>query len=328
MTTRSQNRGAWVFLGVAIAVSIVFAIPTEQLPQRGQALGADWLRHSCDRIVPLLYLGNTVQAILTPLFVFLLPWPGSILANKFRSTPSLLASHARMPTGVRTEKQPALFIGTGWLFAVTVSVAWWYGLGKYVALHGTCGELFELSRPSGPFRRDFVADYSRYFIYLSGFTALWTGITAGGLRLQSARAAEGDATGNSLRRFQGFYWACFLGWAVQYRISEWTATLAARPNQEWAMFAALNFCFVTVGSLWVLAFVRYLWNKKPRTRFQAFLHALGISFLVYLLTVLTFFWLFIYAVLPLVPAITSWYVFGLAWALFVGNWRWRILQKQ
>lgn len=328
MTARSQNRSAWVFLGVAIAVSIVFAIPMEQLAQGAQALGADWLLHSCARAVPLLYFGNTVQAILTPLFVFLLPWPGSILPRKFLSASPPRASHARMPSGVRTEKQPAMFIGTGWLFAVAVSVAWWYGLRKYAGLHGTCGELFDLSRPSGPFRRDYVADFSRYFIYLSGFTALWTGITAGGLRLQSARAAEGDATGNTPYRFQGFYWACFLGWAVQYRINQWTVILAARPNQEWAMFATLNFCFVTVGSLWVLAFVRSLWNKKPRTRSQAFLHALWISFLVYLLTVLTFFWFFIYAVLPLVPAITSWYVFALAWVLFVGTWRWRILQQQ
>jgi hypothetical protein len=175
---------------------------------------------------------------------------------------------------------------------------------------------------------DYVADCGRYFIYLSGFTALWAGITAGGLRLQSARAAESDTAGNTPDRFQGFCWVCFLGWAVQYRISQWSAIRAASPNQGWAQLAVLNFCFVTVGSLWVLAFTRSLWNKKPRTWIQAFLRALGTSFLVYLLAVLTFFWLVIYAVLPVVPAITSWYVFGLAWALFVGTWRWRILQKQ
>jgi hypothetical protein len=53
-----------------------------------------------------------------------------------------------------------------------------------------------------------------------------------------------------------------------------------------------------------------------------------ISLLVYLLTLLTFFRLVMYAVLPLIPAITSWYVFALGWALFVGTWRWRSLQKR
>jgi hypothetical protein len=324
VTARSQNRSAWVFLGIAIAVSIVFAIPMEQLTQEPPPLV---FLHSCDRTIPMLYLGNTVQAILTPIFVFLLPWPGSILPRKFFSTSSLRASHARMPSGVRTEKLPALFIGTGWMFALAVSVAWWYGLQKYAGLHGACGELFDSSHPAGPFRVDYVADCFRYFIYLSGSTALWAGITAGGLRLQSSRAAGGDAAGNTLHQFEGFYWACFLGWGVQYRINQWIAIHAASPNQDWTMFAALNFCFVTVSSLWVLAFTRSLWNKKPRTWLQAFLHAVGISLLVYLLTVLTFFWLVIYAVLPVVPAITSWYVFGLAWALFVGTWRWRIPQK-
>jgi hypothetical protein len=313
-----------VFLGVAIAVSIVFAIPMEQLSHEVPPVA--FLR-SCDRVLPMLYLGNTVQAILTPLFVFLLPWPGSILPRRFLSTSSLRASHARMPSGVRAEMQPALVIGTGWLFAVAVSVAWWYGLRKYAGLHGGCVELFDWSRAAHPFRVDYVLDCSRYFVYLSGSTALWAGITAGGLRLQSARAAEEDATGNTPDRFQGFYWACFLGWAVQYRINQWTAILAARPNQEWAMFAALNFYFVLVSSLWVLAFTRFMWKMKPRTQLHAFLQAVGISLLVYLITVLTFFWLVTYAVLPVVPAITSWYVFGLAWALFVGTWRWRILQK-
>jgi hypothetical protein len=300
----------------------------EQLTQETPPLATDWLLPSCNRALHMLYLGNILQAILTPLFVFLLPWPGSIFPRKFLSTSPLRALPATMPFGVRTEKLPALFIGTGCLFAVAVSVAWRYGLRKYAGLHGACGELFELSRPAGPFRVDYVADCSRYFVYLSGFTALWAGITAGGLRLQSARAAGGDAADNTLHQFQSFYWACFLGWAVQYRINQWIAILAASPNQDWTMFAALNFCFVTVSSLWVLAFTRSLWNKKPRTRFQAFLQALWVSLLVYLLTVLTFFWLVIYAVLPLVPAITSWYVFGLAWALFVGTWRWRILPKQ
>ena len=123
MTARSQNRSAWVIFGVAIAVSIVFAVPMEQLTQEAPPLGTDWFIHTCNRAVRVLYLGNNVQAILTTPFVFLLPWPGSILPRKFLSTSSLRALHASMPSRVRTEKLPALFIGTGWVFAVAVSVA-------------------------------------------------------------------------------------------------------------------------------------------------------------------------------------------------------------
>jgi hypothetical protein len=300
----------------------------EQLSQETPPPGTDWFLHSCNSVVPRLYLGNTVQAILTPLFVFLLPWPGIILPRKALSTSSLRALPLEIAPGAETEKQPALFIGMGWLCAAAVSVAWWYGLRKYAGLSGACGELFDLSRPANPFRVDYVSDCSRYFIYLSGSTALWAGITAGALRMQSARATEGDVAGNKLHQFQSFHWACFLGWAVQYRISQWLAAQGPSQNQEWVKFAALNFCFVAVSSFWVLAFTHSLWNKKPRTWLQAFLGPFWRSFLVYLLTVLTFFWLFIYALLPLVPAITTWYAFGLAWSLFVGTWRWRALRKE
>jgi len=152
--------------------------------------------------------------------------------------------------------------------------------------------------------------------------------SAGGLGLQSARVASGDTASNELHRFQGFHWACFLGWAVQHRISQWWALQGGSQNQEWVKFAALNFCFVAVSSLWVLAFTHSLWNKKPRTRIQPFLPPLWRSFLVYLLIALTFFRLFTYAVLPLVPAITTWYAFGVAWALFVGTWQWRALHAE
>jgi hypothetical protein len=102
--------------------------------------------------------------------------------------------------------------------------------------------------------------------------------SAGGLGLQSARVASGDTASNELHRFQGFHWACFLGWAVQHRISQWWALQGGSQNQEWVKFAALNFCFVAVSSLWVLALTHSLWNKKPRTRIQPFLPHCGEAF--------------------------------------------------
>jgi hypothetical protein len=80
---------------------------------------------------------------------------------------------------------------------------------------------------------DFVADCSRYFLSVSIFAAFWVGITAGGLRLQSARAATGDSSGNELRQFQNFFWVYLLGWAVQYRLSQWFALVLLRTKQEW-----------------------------------------------------------------------------------------------
>ncbi len=224
--------------------------------------------------------------------------------------------------------EPASFIAAGWLCAALIPVAWWYGLREYLTIHTKCAELYDWSLPVHHFQPDYVSDFYHYFIYLTVFSAFWVGIIAGALRLQSARAAGSASVGKELRQFQSYYWACFLGWAVQYRISQWFAIGGAYHNQLWVGLAALNFCFVTVSSLWVLPFTHSLWKKKPRTWLQAFLRPFWRSFLVYLLTVLTFFWLTIYAVLPLVPAIVTWYVFGLAWAVAIGIWRWRALQEE
>jgi hypothetical protein len=158
--------------------------------------------------------------------------------------------------------------------------------------------------------------------------AFWVGITAGGLRLQSARVAAADTASNKLRQFQGFHWVCFLGWAVQYRISQWWALQGASQNQEWVKFAVLNFCFVAVSSLWVLAITHSLWNKEPRTWLQAFLRPFGEASLFTCLPYLLFSGCLFTRYYPRVPAITTWYAFGLAWALFVGTWQWRVLQQE
>jgi len=61
-----------------------------------------------------------------------------------------------------------------------------------------------LGRPVDIYHVDHFSECSHYFICWSVFAALWVGITAGGLRLQSARPAQGDSSGNELRQFQGF----------------------------------------------------------------------------------------------------------------------------
>ena len=222
--------------------------------------------------------------------------------------------------------EPASFIAAGGSFAAVVAVAWWYWLREYAGLHGVCPDLFDRSG-SRPFHVDHLSDCAHYFVYVSVFSALWVGITAGALRLQSARAAESGSRGTELHHFQGFFWACFLGWAVQYRVSQWFA-LSNPHGQEWPLFATLNFLTVTVSSLWVLAFSQSLWNQKPRSWLRAIFQAYWRTFAILLLTLLSFFWLFTYAIVPLVAPIATWNVFGLAWALTVGTWRWRALKKE
>ena len=92
-------------------------------------------------------------------------------------------------------------------------------------------EIFDLSRKSVPYSIDYFADCSRYFIYLSVFSGLWSGIAAGVLRMQSARAAVADTSSAEPRQFETFFWVCFLGWAVQYRISEQFAHLIGPRSQ-------------------------------------------------------------------------------------------------
>jgi hypothetical protein len=222
--------------------------------------------------------------------------------------------------------EPASFIAAGGSFAAVVAVAWWYWLREYAGLHGVCPDLFDRSG-SRPFHVDHLSDCAHYFVYVSVFSALWVGISAGALRLQSARAAERGSRGKEFHHFQGFFWTCFLGWAVQYRVSQWFA-LSNPHGQEWPLFATLNFLTVTVSSLWVLAFSQSLWNQKPRSWLRAIFQAYWRTFAILLLTLLSFFWLFIYAIVPLVAPIATWNVFGLAWALTVGTWRWRALKKE
>ena len=394
------------FLGLALAISVVLAIPIEQVEHDFALPGLSWSHQSCEDLTNDLNLGSVLQAIVVPIFLFLLPGPGSLfqkntasalrrsalagtppptISGAFRNSmgerrPSvaipivllvlslamflgsglLLRSWIFNNPGARVSSpvayiaataflglrfvlglfglgasiyllrrqvswKPASFIAAGGSFAAVVAVAWWYSLREYAGLHGLCPDLFDLSR-SHPFHVDYLSDWAHYFVYVNVFSTLWVGITAGVLRLQSARAAESGSRGNESYHFQGFYWACFLGWAVQYRVSQWFA-LSNPHGQEWPLFATLNFLAVTVSSLWVLAFSQSLWKQKPRSWLRAIFQAYWRTFAILLLTLLSFFWLFIYAIVPLVAPIATWNVFGLAWALTVGTLRWRALQK-
>lgn len=271
---------------------------------------------SCSAVVPIaLSLESIVQAILTPLLVFLLLGPGSIRTNKGIGQPLLRRWH------------PALFISTSLLCAAAIPVACWYGLREYAALHNTCGELFNLGRAVDVFHVGFLSNFAHYFIYSSVFSAFWVGVTAGGLRLQSARA-ENDSAGNELRQFQRFRWVCFLGWAVQYRLTQWCFAPLGRGQTEWVNFALWDFTSLTVSSLWALAFMDSLWNKRPRTRREAVMQAFWKSLLIHLLTALTFIWSPIIAGGVLNLPLATLNLFGLAWAFAVGTWRWRALQKE
>lgn len=275
MTLESQ-RTSLRLLGLALAVSLVFAFPMEQV------IHATYLRWGLDlcsgKVQIALSLGSIVQAVLTPLLVFLLPGPGSILQKKATPKPPL------------QQWQPALFMATAWFCAGAVPIACWYALRKYAALHNTCELLFDLGRPIDVFHVDYFSNFSHYFIYSSAFSAFWVGIAAGGLRLQSARAAARDSARNQLRPFQSFYWACSLGWAVQYRLTEWCFAPLGRAQTEWVNFAFWSFLAHTATSLWVLAFIRSLWDKTPRTRRQAVMQAFWKSLLIYLLGALTLIW--------------------------------------
>jgi uncharacterized membrane protein len=403
-------RTALRLLGLALAISVIVAFPIERLAHDFSWLGSYGLFHSCEDVTNDLNLGSILQAILTPIFVFLLPGPGSIfhkkVASSSRGSSLTGAPGARVPASFRNaigEPRPSaavavvlfvlglgmslgsglflkswivdhssaysplgfplasatiiaffvarlalglvgigaaiyllrrhvswepasFFIGAGWLCAVVVAVAWWYGLREYAGVRGVCPDLFDLSR-SVPFQVDYLSDQAHYFIYVSVFSAFWVGITAGGLRLQSARAAEGRSGSSELLQFQAFYWACFLGWAVQYRLSQWFG-LSNPHGQEWPLFALLNFLVVTASSFWVLAFIESLWKNKPRTWLRAVFQAFWKSFVILLLSLVTFFWLITYVIVVLAPALVTWNVFGLAWALTIGTWHWRARQKE
>jgi hypothetical protein len=395
------------FLGLALAISVVLAFPVEQVEHDFALPGLSWSHQSCEDLTNDLNLGSVLQAIVVPIFLFLLPGPGSLFQKNTASAlrrsapagtpPPTISGASRNSMGKRRPSvaipiallvlslamflgsglllrswifdnpgarvsspvayiaataflglrfvlglfglgasiyllrrqvswEPASFIAAGGSFAAVVAVAWWYWLREYAGLHGVCPDLFDRSG-SRPFHVDHLSDCAHYFVYVSVFSALWVGISAGALRLQSARAAERGSRGKEFHHFQGFFWTCFLGWAVQYRVSQWFA-LSNPHGQEWPLFATLNFLTVTVSSLWVLAFSQSLWNQKPRSWLRAIFQAYWRTFAILLLTLLSFFWLFIYAIVPLVAPIATWNVFGLAWALTVGTWRWRALRKE
>ncbi|MFZ1140707.1 MAG: hypothetical protein WAN76_16095 [Candidatus Sulfotelmatobacter sp.] len=397
-----SSRQSLVLLACAVAISVVLSFPMEQTRPEGEPPGST--SSACSDKVHELNLGTIVRAILTPIFVFLLPGPGSVLRRKRASSssrrPSLAAAHAVTipapskgtsgPTrlsvaggvvllvvcsfmllaaslslrfwignrssvpasgfgfatavaisviefaislsgigagiyllGLRVSRGPVSFIAAGCACAAVTGVAWWHGLREYAGLQ-VCPDLFDLNRSTDPM--DYLSACAHYFIYLSGFSALWVGIVAGGLRSQSARAEENSSADRDLCLFRDFYWACLLGWAVQYRLSQWFVHINY-PNQDWAGWAFMDFVFVSVSSLWVLAFIHPWWKKKPQTWLHAVWQALWRSFVILLLTTLTFSWLIMGATGTLKPFAT-WNVFGLAWALVLGTWRWRALQQE
>jgi hypothetical protein len=296
-----------------MAVSLAIAFPMEQVIHTAPYL---WELPSCSAEVQIaLSLSSIVQAILTPLLLFLLPGPGSILGTKIGSKP---AHRSRLP---------ALFISAGLSCASVIPLAFWYGLREYAALHDTCGLLFDLARPIDIWHVDSFSDFAHYFINLSVFSAFWVGIIAGGLRLQSSRASAGDSV-NESRQFLEFHWACFLGWAVQYRLSQWFFLPFERGQTEWVDFAFWSFIALTVTSLWVLPFTRSLWDKRPRTRQEAVMQTLWKSFLIYLLSALTLIWNPWAAGGVFTPVFITLDALGFAWAVTVGTWRWRALQKE
>jgi hypothetical protein len=311
--TLEWPRQPFRLLGVALAISFVLAFPMEQVVHTNYLLGFG----SCRSEVPIaLSLCNIVQALLSPLLVFLLPGPGSILGKQFPPNPA-----------PRTW-QSALFISAALLCAGAIPVAAWYGLRQYAVVHRTCADLFDLGRPVDAFHVDFLSDFAHYFIYSSVFSAFWVGITAGGLRLQSARAAAGDSLDNDLRQFQGFHWACFLGWAVQYRLTQWCFAPLGRGQTEWVNFALWGFIALTASSLWAVAFTHSLWYKKRRTRREAVMRTFWKSLLIHLLTALTFIWSPVIAGGTLNFPLVTLNTFGFAWALSVGAWRWHALQEE
>jgi hypothetical protein len=129
-----------------------------------------------------------------------------------------------------------------------------------------------------------------------------------------------------LRSFQGFFWACFLGWGVQYRLSQWIGPSLSH-NQEWVGYAGLGFVSLSVSCFWSLAFIRRLWIKRPQSWQRSVLWAFGASFLIYMSTALTFVWMPLYAGALLAIPFMTLNVSGLAWALLVGTWQWRALQN-
>ncbi len=375
--------------------------------------GAYWELHSCNLARIALDFANILQAILTPILIFLLPGPGSILRAK--SAPSSVHRPSpRLPTSAIAQAHPAApetlsartsciarvfsifllivslwvflsgyvsvkywfidhpemqprpkpaalpmaivyivsgllgmgwgvrllrvrvawrslrFMAAGWLVAGAVAIAWWYGLGGYAKLHGLCTDLFDLGRAVSPDNVDMLSDCAHYYIFMSVFAALWTGIAAGALRLQSARAADGSLT-DPLGRYQSFYWAGLLAWVVQYRVSGYLALFPMIPfrraaGQQWAGGSLLQFFFVTASSLWAILLIRRLWKLKTRDRQIVLWTAFAGSLIVYLLTACVSVWAWYMAAGAFTPLVTL-NICGLAWALYLSKWYGRAQQQ-
>ena len=335
MTVASRKRVAYLFLGIAMAISVIIAFPIEQVTHKGYPPRAYW-PHSCNDAQIALNIGNVVQALLTSLFVFLLPGSGSILQNKSKAATSVRAIPEASVSGASAVaefdslqrniwQRSARFIGAGCFCAATVSVVWWYLLRAYGPVREACPALYDWSLPVHRYQPDVVLDFYHYYIYLSLFAAFWTGITAGALRTQSARASE-DACSSTFQHFEIFYWACFLGWGLQYRLSQWFAS--PETNQDWVSLSCLDFIFVIVSSICVLPFIRPMWKKRTPNWWMAVVGTFGRSLLIYLLTLLSFLWLVVYAFLPLIPPLVTWNAFGLTWVVVIGTWRWRVFQEE
>ncbi len=314
MPSTRVNANAFYLLGIAVAVSLVLVFPAESALHDFAFGGPYWSEHSCGAAVTLLNWGLVLTAILTPLFVFLLPGSGSVIAN---------SANRRM-----SWRPLQLFAAAG-LFAVVVPIVWWFGVKGYAAQTGLCEMLFDRSRFIDPFHIDDLNDSYHYFVSLSVFGTIWVGTTAAGLRLHSAQEAEMGSTGPELRAFRDFFWVYLLGWAVQYRISLWSAQPDPDSNQaqEWLSWTVVTFIYLTASSLWTLAFLRWFWKWRVRAWWASVAVALAGTYVINILTMLTFFWLLVWAPAALLP-LSHWNVWGMLWALAVGTWRWQALQQQ
>jgi hypothetical protein len=303
-----------------MAVSFVVAMPVEPF-QNSAYGGTTWLVNSCGVVYAFLTLSFTLQAMLTPPVLFLLPGPGSILRQK-AAAPGAPQSVIAVP------KKSSTYFVMGIAFAGAIPLLWWPAVRWWAASRGLCPEIFNLSRRVDFFRIDYIQDCQRYFVCFSAFAAAWAGITAGALRLQSARAATAASSSEELRSFQSFYWACVLSWAAMYRVGITLPSLLTGRTQEWEGFSMFGFSAMAVSSAWTLVFVRSLWKARPANLLGAVLWPYGASFLISVLTALTFFWAPLYAGAMLAIPFLTLNAFGLIWALFVGSWRWRALKQE
>src|SRR5579872_6332549 len=169
MAMAPLKRRAWLFVGTAILISLVLAIPIEQLNHEGYPPHAYW-PHSCSDAQIGLNIGNVVQALLTPLFVFVLPGVGSILRTRSQTVASFFALPGA-PVSVDygeakgTSIHPRIwlrsvkFVVAGWLFAVAVSLAWWFLVRATSSIEENCPALYNWDLPVHRYKPDVVLDF-------------------------------------------------------------------------------------------------------------------------------------------------------------------------